>query len=373
MACRKCGSGWTTKYGKDRASCPECCKLARCVARKRGLLDAGPQRKPCGHCAETFEATTPSQKAHKRFCSAECQRQAQVLLRRKYQRDVRAGRRATRPLKRREVLECLACGNGLGPSQKKYCSKACFMKARSTGIQSWDRSSIDEASRNRPSNVHKSPWAYIARRASQDLNAFLRKATMLWAASSKTYRDCRVCGRLCLDGGEAYCSAKCRRKVFISSTCPDCKEDYRHRITKYKKRCRRCERRCSRRNRNRLATNHRKRCRKNGVPFDPSIKSKDVFSRDNYVCHICKSQCLQVFTKNGHVVHPRSPTVDHHPYPLSAGVMGHTWDNVRCACFECNWKKGAEWSGQLPLWVDSPDRTQPRPGRPKLQKNAANQ
>jgi 5-methylcytosine-specific restriction endonuclease McrA len=70
------------------------------------------------------------------------------------------------------------------------------------------------------------------------------------------------------------------------------------------------------------------------------------------VCHVCKRRTLAVFTMKDRVVHPRSPTVDHHPYPLAAGVLGHVWANVRCACFECNWKKGAQWSGQLPLRLD---------------------
>jgi 5-methylcytosine-specific restriction endonuclease McrA len=44
--------------------------------------------------------------------------------------------------------------------------------------------------------------------------------------------------------------------------------------------------------------------------------------------------------------HPRQATVDHYPRPLSKGG-DHDWDNVRCACRQCNTERGAKWDGQL--------------------------
>jgi 5-methylcytosine-specific restriction endonuclease McrA len=46
--------------------------------------------------------------------------------------------------------------------------------------------------------------------------------------------------------------------------------------------------------------------------------------------------------------HPLSPTVDH-IIAISRGIKGHTWDNVQCACWECNVAKGASARGQLRL------------------------
>jgi 5-methylcytosine-specific restriction endonuclease McrA len=86
------------------------------------------------------------------------------------------------------------------------------------------------------------------------------------------------------------------------------------------------------------------------VPYDASVKPHLVFERDGYRCHICKKKALPKYIAVNGRAHPRSPTVDHHPYPLSAGVKGHEWDNVRCACWLCNVRKGAAWSGQRVLF-----------------------
>jgi 5-methylcytosine-specific restriction endonuclease McrA len=86
---------------------------------------------------------------------------------------------------------------------------------------------------------------------------------------------------------------------------------------------------------------HKGRCRKFGVLYDSSVKPYKVFERDGFVCHLCNRRTLQRVSFVGRSPHPLSPVIDHHPYPLSAGVMGHEWGNVRCACWSCNSKKGA--------------------------------
>jgi 5-methylcytosine-specific restriction endonuclease McrA len=48
------------------------------------------------------------------------------------------------------------------------------------------------------------------------------------------------------------------------------------------------------------------------------------------------------------MVDQRSPTVDH-IIAIALGIKGHTWDNVQCACFECNIAKGCASVGQLRL------------------------
>lgn len=348
MACKKCGSRWTTINGADRASCPECCKMARHAARKQGILsDNAPESRECKHCGSQFDVLTPNEKARRKFCSDKCRKKARLSWSREYQRAVAAGTRATKTMKGRLITACLACGTKLKKCQRKYCSNACFVRARSDGIQPWDRSKIDAASRTRPNNVSQSPWRYIPNACITNPRAFLRRVAMLWR-SAAILHDCKNCGRLCLNGSDTCCSIRCGKRIKVSSYCKDCSEPFTHSVLHKRKRCKQCLRRYKHKSKNRLSRNHRKRCRKNGVPFDPSIKTREVCARDNYICHVCKKKVLPVFTKKGRVVHPRSPTVDH-VIPLSAGIKGHTWDNVRCACFECNWKKGAEWSGQLPL------------------------
>jgi len=353
MSCRKCGSSWKTLRGKDCASCPHCCKLARCKARKNGLWVEPEAVKECVRCGCEFRTVGLHAIAKVKLCVA-CrplaQREGRLRYCREYKKKKQAGLIPDRV--QRTTPFCKWCKGEIRPGTtraRKYCCTKCFFDARDAGLQQWDRASINEAARKRPSNSSESPWLYVPAEGQRNFASFLWRLKRFTAAATARVRDCKECGRPCQGKDSGHCSEKCLLKHLATVPCVDCKELF-HRDGKRKaKRCQRCVRRRSSRRRNRLVSNHRKRCRKNGVPFDPSIKSKDVFARDNYVCHICKKKTLLVFTKRGRVVDPRSPTLDHHPYPLSAGVLGHTWDNVRCACFDCNWKKGAQWSGQLPL------------------------
>lgn len=105
--------------------------------------------------------------------------------------------------------------------------------------------------------------------------------------------------------------------------------------------CRKCRRSAeaeARREYNKTGKTHRKRCRKFGVPWDSKVRRKAVFARDGYRCCICLRPTLRRGLSVDGRIHPRTPTVDH-IVPLSRGVKGHTWDNVQCACHECNTKK----------------------------------
>ena len=91
---------------------------------------------------------------------------------------------------------------------------------------------------------------------------------------------------------------------------------------------------CSRNCRNRANPgDDRKRCRRYGVYFDPKIRREDVFKRDDSICQICGIKCDPddlSWGSNG----PTHPTIDH-IVPLSKGGT-HTWNNVQCACGQCN-------------------------------------
>lgn len=352
MACRKCGSSWKTARGRDCASCPHCCKLARCNARKQGRWVEPEAIKKCDRCGCDIRVVGMHAIATVRLCES-CRPIAKKEWRADYCREYKKRRKAgcTPVAEGRPRPVCPVCSNEFSTDGKKRlrCSKACFFIARERGDVAWDRSAIDEAARNRPGDSAGSPWLYVPHEGGRNFACFMRKLKRFTAVAMRRVYDCRVCGRACLGNSNSHCSRRCIMKHLESVPCVDCKEPFDRGGTSTAKRCTCCASKAERRSRNRLAGNHRKRCRKNGVPFDPSIKSKDVFARDNYVCHVCKRKTLAVFTVSCGRVHPRSPTVDHHPYPLAAGVMGHVWDNVRCACFECNWKKGAEWSRQLPF------------------------
>lgn len=149
-----------------------------------------------------------------------------------------------------------------------------------------------------------------------------------------------------------FCSLACAQQHRVARACQDCGTQMQCRtIGRPKRRCRKCTARIQRRSDSaRLRENHRKRCRLYGVPYNPKVTAQAVFIRDRYRCHICKRRTLLAFCFVDGKPHPQSPTIDHHPYPLSAGVLGHEWDNVKCACWLCNVRKSGKWSRQQLLF-----------------------
>ncbi len=147
---------------------------------------------------------------------------------------------------------------------------------------------------------------------------------------------------------QRYCSLQCADSHSSESKCIDCGDAISNKGNgRPKLRCRKCKVRRQRKSESvRLKSNHRKRCRLYGVRWDSKVTAAKVFERDGFKCHLCKRKTLLTFVFVDGRPDPRSPTIDHHPYPLSAGVLGHEWDNVRCACWGCNTKKSAQWSRQ---------------------------
>jgi hypothetical protein len=373
MACKKCGSNWTTIHGADRASCPECCKMARCVERKAGRYTDPTEHKTCVTCGEQFVAVGLYQIKKTKCCSKDCQDVHRKAI-------VQAGkaRRKVNPSKPRVKKNqplCAMCGGECQPpNQKKYCSRQCFIDARNAGIQPWDRSSIDEAARNRPSNVTQSPEMYATRVGKNDRQSFLRSVRAMWnRAARKEARHptaiavstfeffvrntpkcitCKLCGDQVVKPDcwkLPHCSWGCARKDFTDAICTCCARPMKIHFIGGSVEARTTNPVCNKcvlKRHKKNCGDFRKRCRRFGVSYDPKVTRLKVFERDRYRCHICKKKTLMKYVVRDGCAHPMSPTVDHHPYPLSAGIMGHEWDNVRCACLKCNVRKGAAWSGQ---------------------------
>jgi hypothetical protein len=114
---------------------------------------------------------------------------------------------------------------------------------------------------------------------------------------SKTPQICACCGEMFYSQyPKKYCTDKCKRKSKGSSI--------------------------------------RKRCKKYGVYYDPSVTSIKVFARDQYKCKICGLMCnIEDNSWNGYFG-AYSPTVDHIIALKNGGT--HTWDNVQCAHAICN-------------------------------------
>ena len=297
MACMKCGSDWVTLKGKDMVSCPECCKQQRCKARKQGRLPAV-QHKGCERCGQKL-IVRGSAVAASRFCD-DCRLPAKGERRKRWAESNR--KEATR---RRRVCRTLAC----------------FMADVRTAM-----SAQSAASAKCQKTLDNPPC--ICRNCSKPFVSDPRHASRFcsWqcCVAFCEQRTCETCGcmfTLRVTGR----NARSKRKR------PECKQCVKSRWLK-----------TPAGRRFRKKEEHRTRCRKYGVPYDPSVKSRLVFERDNYICHVCGQQTLMMFAWAGSVPDERSPTIDHHPYPLSAGISGHEWHNVRCACWGCNVRKGAK-------------------------------
>ena len=105
---------------------------------------------------------------------------------------------------------------------------------------------------------------------------------------------------------------------------------------------------CGRRHaRKGMPKNAMSRARKFGVARDGRIRSIAVFERDLWRCQLCGRSTPKRLRGTQE---PSAPELDH-IVPLSRGG-GHVWENVQCACRECNSRKGAKPLGQqrLTLW-----------------------
>jgi len=216
----------------------------------------------------------------------------------------------------------------------KYCSKKCYFVCVRNGTQTFRQVKRDTC-------FALSEWF-------ADWNAQYCKAV---AASekerienecevcgSKHTKNAKVCGKACMYKwrGEKpcrFCGRNTKTALRGKTTCNQCRL----------KAAKESKRKAAKKRKKELGT-WRKRCRRYGGKFNPLCKRKEIYERDNYRCHVCRRKVLAQYLQG----HPRSPTVDHHPIPLSKGG-DHDWHNVRCCCNECNWKKGDKWDGQMAL------------------------
>lgn len=119
-------------------------------------------------------------------------------------------------------------------------------------------------------------------------------------------KPCRVCGQLIGPRRRTYCSETCSAHGRIENSA-----DRVHRFRLPAKRA-----------------------------GDRGITITRLLKRDGPRCYICK----RITTKKKRTAQGKRPklmaTIDH-VVPIAAGG-GHTWDNVRVACWKCNAKKSAQ-------------------------------
>jgi 5-methylcytosine-specific restriction endonuclease McrA len=325
MACLKCGSDWVTKKGKDRLSCPECCKQSRHKARALGLIPSS-EIKSCQRCANQFEAVGANAIARAKFCR-ECKGEA----RKEYLRDrlhrIKHGGHVPNAVPEKARGNCEWCQGKLRKSQTKYCCPSCFHAARSAGVQPWDRSNQEQAAIDK-SVLQCQPSKKPMHALLTSMHSFLRKVRRLARFAAIRWRPCKECG---LSSERRICSSECqiawdnKRKV---------------------------RRRAAKKAYNKVAGRHfKQRAKRFGVRYIRFAKSM-IYERDGYICQLCRKPVLQTVKYNAAdgKIHMRSPTIDH-IIPLSKGG-NHEPPNCQTACFECNSKKGNRRAGQLRLAID---------------------
>lgn len=324
MACRKCGSDWTTPTGKDCNRCPHCDKLQLWVARNAGRWVEPVEVKQCVQCGRDFEAIGTKQIKQRRLCHEEqCDNAHKKAGRQRRAAGVFVMQQVHGAAK--PVRQCKRCGKGpLNRNQKDYCSREC------AGAEARE---FKRGFMGLPADVRKAiaiadffyDWDYQRPKPRKN--------------PRKRRNSCQHCGDECNEGATRFCSLDCTKAWRGDRRCK-CGAVVPNRSAYSRPACDACKRE-SRRQRRRMYGSYRRRCRTYGGYFNSAVKPRDVFVRDGWRCHICSKRTSKLFRLSD----PRSATVDHHPIPLSKGG-DHDWCNVKCACFECNTNKGNKWDGQ---------------------------
>lgn len=188
-------------------------------------------------------------------------------------------------------LCCVGCGKPLGRSRpnRKWCSASC----RSTFAY------YSDLERNRERNRER---ARIHPKRREQMTT-----------------PCVVCGVEVTHRslGRRYCSNRCGAKA-----------SYERRKSTPEFWAAHCE------------ATRRRRARKKMASVVENFTSVEIFVRDGYRCHICRTKCA----RNVVVPHPLAPTIDH-VIPLACGG-DHSRANVATACFMCNSVKGDRGGGE---------------------------
>lgn len=332
MACRKCGSDWTTPKGKDCNRCPHCDKQQLFQARKAGRWVEPIVVKQCECCGREFEAIGPKQIKQRVLCGdEECAKQHRKDGFKRRAAGVYVQRQAHGVSKPDRF--CKRCGKGpLARDQKGYCGKQCFFEAVNAGEQRF------------VGRLHDA-WAGLVDWAHDWEHRRLHPPKPCLPMPS-----CLVCSRPTESHSSKFCSRDCMYQWRGDRACCLCGAIKSNAQAHGSVVCRACKKKKAKARRPQHRSNFRRRARKHGVAYVP-IKRIDIYERDSWRCQLCHRLCNKtwlVSKRNGRP-HPRSPTIDH-IVPMSCGG-GHVPENVQLACWSCNVAKGARRIGQLRLAI----------------------
>jgi 5-methylcytosine-specific restriction endonuclease McrA len=366
MACLRCGSDWVTKNGKDKVSCPECCKQQRAKARRLGRLPSTEHR-TCQRCGAAFEAVGGNAIRHGKHCD-QCKADARKEWVENYKDEIKAGVRTPQkkntPSKRLDRT-CDMCGKNLdSPNQRKYCSNKCFVDARKVGKQKWDRRGQLESVWHRGGKWAAAPSKKIIGEMENTFNKFvadMNSFRLIHEMQGFMHRSlyprksdvpCKTCGKMIGECSRAYCSVECWQQHEVEIPCRKCGSPAIARAGRKSVVCVACKKKSrsvmQRLQKQRYGRNHRQRARYHGVKY-MAFPVRAIYERDGYKCQLCGKQVLPkaTYRKRDGKIHPSSPTIDH-IVPMCKGG-NHEPANCQTACFICNSRKSGKGGGQTRL------------------------
>lgn len=296
-----------------------------------------PKRPPivrvCTNCGKEFVCAS---RVVRRCCSLKCANEAQV----KSARRNGASQHAALPER-----TCIHCGSTFRRRKKgsekadsyKYCSRSCAFTDPNGPFRSRTLAKLAKLEFKRQK--------LIERKTGRE-RLVVRQCSECGSVFRATNNLQKTCG--------TACGIERRRRLPYrthSRICAKCQKPFRA-GRRTQSLCVLCSQREIRRRRRQMGLDdrgkHAKRAKRAGVPYVRGISGIKVFRRDGWRCHICKQRTPKHLQGKNQ---PRSPELDH-IIPISQGGS-HTWDNVACACRECNGRKSNRILGQLRLSLDA--------------------
>lgn len=268
--------------------------------RRRGRKLKARELKPCGWCSALMPVT-PRMAGIRKYCSRECAVAAVA----------EGNRRVPKGI-------CPGCGKEFfrrysGGQRMVHCSRRCA-----------------ETDRKRRTELRRLVKAEIAALRKIGIGSF----------------RCPTCHRAVHQrNGRRYCSIRCREtaQVWVPAirSCVECGADF----SQTKRWQRTCGEAClvAIEKRHRRKARARRRARERGS-FADLIDPISVFQRDRWKCQLCGRKTPARLRAT---CAPNAPELDHIVTLAEGGA--HAWDNVQCACRNCNQIKGAISRGQLHL------------------------
>jgi len=350
MSCFKCGSDWVTATGKNCASCPHCCKVARCNARKQGRWNQSSHPRQCVECHKTFTPDIAKQNAE--VCSPACKKERRRKWRRKHMLQYRKGVRKCVQVHGQAMPPCLNCGKPVKERRHDHCGRKCFNESRRKGIVAWDKTGQQLGDlRKRKAQGLRMPSEVMHAEIQAAMQKQFEQADLLWRKVS-AWQSCKNCGGPLKEHARdhtEFCSIACAAKYEHVETCRVCGVQHNRVGVQGRKgsMCKRCRRKAH--NKQRTHTKGiAERAKKYGV-LRVKYCRNEIFVRDQWKCQLCNC-CLRrkwTFNRKTLVPHHRNATIDH-IVPMSKGGDDAEW-NVQACCLACNGKKGARTKGQSRL------------------------